>query len=253
MCIHLRQRLIDLQRIQTTRPQPLQPLLFLHVSPGALHPTPCTGTDPLLQQLQLMVKCFLVWLVCSLAQTHPFPSRGYSHKYSERRKDLPSTHLDFCKEMSEAAFWVDLKRRSQVQYELHDDGLVGHLFHQRMFLGMKNIQHCCSVDHSNQPLSACLRPNLPAVLFQKASVEHPSRTGLPLRIIVEGIPLLRFKLQFPHLKRLLASEHRTGIHSIPITQSHLQSNYILSSKSTFLTVPLPHITSNVTSHFQCIT
>lgn len=36
--------------------------------------------------------------------------------------------------MSEAAFWVDLKRPSQIQDELHDDGLVGHLLHQCMFL-----------------------------------------------------------------------------------------------------------------------
>lgn len=36
--------------------------------------------------------------------------------------------------MSEAAFRVDLKCRRQVQYELHDDGLVGHLLHQGVFL-----------------------------------------------------------------------------------------------------------------------
>lgn len=171
VCVYLGQRLIDLHWIQTTRAQPLQPLLFLNVSAGTLHPTVCTGTDPLLQQLQLMVECFLVWLLCSLAQTRSFHfSVVISHKHSQRRKDLRSTHLDLCKEMSEAALRVDLKRRRQVQYELHDDGLVGHLFHQGMFLGMRNTQQCSSADPSSHHLlTACLR----CPLFSLVSSRKP--------------------------------------------------------------------------------
>lgn len=47
---------------------------------------------------------------------------------------LLTTDLDLWKELSEAASWVDLKRLSQIQDKLHDDGLVGHLLHQCMFL-----------------------------------------------------------------------------------------------------------------------
>lgn len=72
-----------------------------------------------------------------------------SHKYANNKvppldsdytdKDtgehaMLTSDLDLWKELSEAASWVDLKCPSQIQDELHDDGLVGHLLHQCMFL-----------------------------------------------------------------------------------------------------------------------
>lgn len=77
--VYLWQRLIDLRWVQTSRAQPLQPLqplLFLSVSPGTLHAAPCARSDPLLQQLQLALECVLVGLVCSLAQSRLPPSAG---------------------------------------------------------------------------------------------------------------------------------------------------------------------------------
>lgn len=119
---------------------------------------------------------------CSAVWHRPvhFLQRGhFSHKHTAKRgKDLHSTHththLDLCKEVSEAAFGVHLKRLRQVQYELHDDGLVGRLLHQAMFLGRRNTQHCSSADPSSSHhlLTACM-PALAAALprvVQKASV-----------------------------------------------------------------------------------
>ena len=42
--------------------------------------------------------------------------------------------LDLAEELAEAAAGVDLEALGQLQDELHDDGLVGHLLHQRVFL-----------------------------------------------------------------------------------------------------------------------
>lgn len=203
---HLWQRLIDLCRIQTTRAQPLQPLLFLDVSPGTLHTTLCAGTDPLLQQLQLTLECFVVWLVCSLAQTCSSPLAVILSKNTAKKgKDLQETHLDLWKEMSEAAFWVDLKRRSQVQYELHDDGLVGHLFHQGMFLEVNNKRTrpastcgcCCS----------CLPPSV--------TVERQSRAGLPSRMIVVKCITLEVFTTVPRLERVACFGTQDWVHSRP--------------------------------------
>lgn len=115
---------------------------------------------------------------CSAVWHRPvhFLQRGYfSHKHSQEKTRPPlDTHLDLCKEMSEAAFGVHLKRRRQVQYELHDDGLVGHLLHQAVFLGRRNTQQCSSADPSSHHhlLTDCM-PAVAAALprvFQKASV-----------------------------------------------------------------------------------
>lgn len=44
-------------------------------------------------------------------------------------------HLDLGEKLAEAGTGVHLQALGQLQDELHDDGLVGHLFHERAFLG----------------------------------------------------------------------------------------------------------------------
>lgn len=44
------------------------------------------------------------------------------------------TYFGFVEELSEAASWVLLRMGGQLQDELHDQGLVGHLIHQSFFL-----------------------------------------------------------------------------------------------------------------------
>lgn len=47
------------------------------------------------------------------------------------------THFGFVEELSEAASWVLLRMWGHLQDELHDNSLVGHLFHQSFFLRVK--------------------------------------------------------------------------------------------------------------------
>lgn len=113
----------------------------------------------------------------------PFPSAWLllTRAHSQERKRPPldtHTHLDLCKEVSEAAFGVHLKRRRQVQYELHDDGLVGHLLHQAVFLGEEEYT-TLQFSRSQQPpappadcLHACVGRCSPSCLPESLSVER---------------------------------------------------------------------------------
>lgn len=89
-------------------------------------------------------------------------------KNDTKGEELQQTHLDLGKEMSEAAFWVDLKRRRQVQYELHDDGLVGHLLHQGVFLEMNKREQG-------------LLPNVVLIVFHKVSLWSISLNPPPIK------------------------------------------------------------------------
>lgn len=45
-----------------------------------------------------------------------------------------ATYFGFVEELSEAASWVLLRMWGHLEDELHDNNLVGHLFHQSFFL-----------------------------------------------------------------------------------------------------------------------
>lgn len=51
------------------------------------------------------------------------------------------TYFGFVEELSEAASWILLRMRGQLQDELHDDSLVGYLSHQSLLLQDSKSKH----------------------------------------------------------------------------------------------------------------
>lgn len=113
-------------------------------------------------------------------------------KHDTKGEELQQPHLDLGKEMSEAAFWVDLKCRSQVQYELHDDGLVGHLLHQGVFLEVNKRE---------------LLPNVVLIVFHKVSLWNISLNRPPIKN--NDCITQRFTPQVLVMFVMFASERRT--------------------------------------------
>lgn len=75
----------------------------------------------------------LFLLSFSMFLYHSNVSNPVSDKFISTQT-MRNTHLDFGEELAEAATRIDLQTLGELQDELHDDGLMCHLLHERVFL-----------------------------------------------------------------------------------------------------------------------
>lgn len=131
------QGLIHLYRVETSGSKPFFPLLLLVLLHGLLDADLCPATDTLFKGLQLIIKGILILLICRLTKHTPRVSEEFLNIHlTGFFNNCSYTHSDLYlgEELTETASWIDLQAFRKFQDELHNNGLMGHLFHESMFL-----------------------------------------------------------------------------------------------------------------------